>query len=176
MNILIFAGVYYQKDRSRLDNKHEHHSQQASQSSSEDHMSSITGASGPLLSSSTTLDLTKTSLILSAVKSPQSGSPPLSHGLSHISECPPAFADAPRKYSPVVSGLNLGVDSGGQWKGFRPMMPNGSTTQTAMNEESLPCLPPPPRLISTAESQPLLPVAIPLPPRTNMSQYDELRV
>lgn len=177
LNILIFAGVYYQKDRSRLSEKHEQQSQQTSQSSSEDHMSAITGGSGPLLSSSATLDLTKTSLIMSSIRSPQSASPPSSHGLSHISECPPAFADKPVTASTLGGGtLSGSMCASTQIKGLRPMMPNGSATQIAIEGgDSVPCPPPPPRLAS-AESQPLLPITVPSPPRMKVPPYDELRV
>ncbi|XP_063601148.1 neuroligin-4, X-linked-like [Penaeus indicus] len=162
LNILIFAGVYYQRDRSRLGDKQEQQSQQNSQSSSEQQMAAaISSASGPTLGSSINLEVTKPPLSVPAsLKAPPPS--PLAHtqAFTHISECPPAFADTP-----------LAVEGGGHCVAVPPPnIPNGSATLVVM-----PRPPPPPRLMP-AESQPLLPVHVPAPPRGKIPPYEELRV
>ncbi|XP_042223648.1 neuroligin-4, X-linked-like [Homarus americanus] len=121
LNILIFAGVYYQRDRSRLGDKQEQQqSQQNSQSSSEQQMAAISSASGPILGSSINLEVTKPPLTAaSSLKAPPPS--PLTHtqAFTHISECPPAFADNP-PVSREAGGHCLPIPP--------PTIPNGSAT------------------------------------------------
>lgn len=173
LNILIFAGVYYQRDRSRLGDKHEQQSQQNSQSSSEQQMAAISSASGPILGSSINLEVSKPTPLTAttSLKAPPPSPLGNTQAFTHISECPPAFADAP-----------VSLEGGGHCVAVAPpTIPNGSATllghqhQQQHKQMTLPRPPPPPRLLP-AESQPLLPVNVPAPPRGKIPPYEELRV
>lgn len=174
LNLLIFAGVHYRKDRSKGVKRKIPRVQNASQSSSEDQMSSITGTTGQLINSSTTLDLTKSSLIMASIKSNDS-SPTQSHGFPHISECPPAFADTPVASINEDPGsiLDCTLTENIIYQNSRGLSQNGSISQ--ISDSSTNMCPPPPR-ISTGETQPLLPIIIPSPPKLKSFQYDEFRV
>ena len=168
LNILIFAGVYYQRDRSRLEDKLEQQSQQNSQSSSEQQMSAISGATGPLLGSTLALDVTKSPMSATSPLQVQPPSPiTQTQAFTHISECPPAFADNPVTLPSEPSNTALPL------VGVLPQ-PNGSATIVGSNQ-GVPRAPPPPRLLSS-ETQPLLPINVPAPPRGKIPPYEELRV
>ncbi|XP_068222391.1 neuroligin-4, Y-linked-like [Palaemon carinicauda] len=117
LNLLIFAGVYYQRDRSRMGNKQEQQQQQNQHDSSQSSCSgggggeqqhqmaaAISSATGPTLgSSSINLEVMKLPMPVVTSSSSSSKAPPppsplshTPHPFAHISaECPPAFADTP---------------------------------------------------------------------------------
>ncbi|KAK7073876.1 Carboxylesterase, partial [Halocaridina rubra] len=184
LNALIFAGVYYQRDRRRMGNKEEQQSQQESQSSSEQQLAGISSVSGPSLGSTSNLvDTSKASFTaFSSIHIPPSPLP-YSQSFTHISECPPAFADTTSRQD--NSSHCVAVQP--------PTLPNGSATMLATQQQqqqqkateeqqpqhSIAMPPPPPSSLSQlvpSESQPLLPVNIPSPPRGKVPPYEELRV
>ncbi|KAK3862653.1 hypothetical protein Pcinc_031503 [Petrolisthes cinctipes] len=95
LNILIFAGVYYQRDRSRFGKKQEQQSQQTSQSSSEQQLGGQSCASSPVIGGTTSLELLKPPVTVSSLMAPPPSPMAYTQALTHISECPPGFADIP---------------------------------------------------------------------------------
>ncbi|CAL4082806.1 unnamed protein product, partial [Meganyctiphanes norvegica] len=186
LNILIFAGVYYQRDRSRMGNKQEQQQNSQNSSNSDQQMVAITPASGPSLGSTCNLEVTTKQTTLSdstPLKVPPPS--PLQHtqAFTHISECPPAFADLPT----LMEGGGVHCVPVPP-----PTIPNGSATllrQQLQQQQQLqqhqqhiqqqqhqvcPRPPPPPRL-TPSESQPFLPAVVPAPPRGKIPPYEELR-
>lgn len=163
LNILIFAGVYYQRDRTRMGDKQDQQTRLSSASSSEHQMAAITGAGGSLLGSTSALDVIAKTSQSTTTLSQNLSTPPFSQtqAFTHISECPPAFADTLVTFSSETKSVLPHIPP--------PHLPNGDITCKTM-----PRPPPPPRL--TSEKQPLLPANIPGPPRGKIPTCDELRV
>ncbi|XP_076065046.1 neuroligin-3-like [Oratosquilla oratoria] len=119
LNVLIFAGVYYQRDRSRMGDKSEQQSPKLTlQSMSDQQLGQMSHASGPILGSSITLESTKPPhSSVSALKAPPPSPLGQTQAFTHISECPPAFADNPlgfpaietKESFPITGGLVEGI-------------------------------------------------------------------
>ncbi|XP_068228661.1 neuroligin-4, X-linked-like isoform X1 [Palaemon carinicauda] len=187
LNALIFAGVYYRRDRRQLGDKKEQQTQHDSQSSSEQHIAGISSVFGPSLGSPTNVDMTKS---FTATTSRQVPSSPLSYSpeVTHISECPPAFADmvpceeSSSQYD-IPPAIPLSVANGNG-----PILggPGGAQQQfqqQKLSEEQQQArhylgIPPPHSImqLGPSESQPLLPINMPSPPHKKVPPYDELRV
>ena len=163
LNILIFAGVYYQRDRSRVNGKHDQQTRLSSASSSEHQMAAISGATSSMLGSTSALDVIAKTPQPTTVSAKTMQSPSLSQSpaFTHISECPPAFADTLVTFTSETQSVLPHIPL--------PNLPNGNVTG-----QTMPRPPPPPRLAN--ESQPLLPANIPGPPRGKIPTSDELRV
>uniref|UniRef100_A0A6A7GA10 Neuroligin-4, Y-linked-like n=1 Tax=Hirondellea gigas TaxID=1518452 RepID=A0A6A7GA10_9CRUS len=164
LNILIFAGVYYQRDRTRLADKHDQQTRLSSASSSEHQMAAISsGTAGSTIGSTSALDvIAKTPQTTIAPCRTLSSTPfTQTQTFAHISECPPAFADTLVTFTSQQQSVLPHITP--------PSIPNGDVTGNTM-----PRPPPPPRLSS--ESQPLLPANIPGPPRGKIPTCEELRV
>lgn len=195
LNLLIFAGVYYQRDRIRMRDKQEQQSQQGSLAGSEQQMTNLSPPT-----TTTTLEVPKSLLAAptSLMAPPPSPSPILTHtqALTHISECPEAFADPPCgdvdcRWTPVT--LATKPNGSATLVGSHPhplpqhqpcvqplpqqqyQQQHHHQLQQQQQQTTLPRPPPPPRLVP-AESQPLLPVHVPAPPRGKIPPYDELRL
>ncbi|KAA0201603.1 hypothetical protein HAZT_HAZT010645 [Hyalella azteca] len=163
LNILIFAGVYYQRDRSRMADKNEQQTRLSSASSSDHQMTGLSGATGSVLGSTSALDV--------IAKTPQSAisscniidATPFTQTqvFTHISECPPAFADTLVTFS-------------GDAQTALPNLPPSTLPNGDLSISSMPRPPPPPRLMQ--DEQTLLPSNIPRPPRGKIPNCDELRV
>ena len=165
LNVLIFAGVYYQRDRTRLGNKQEQQTRLSSASSSEHQMAAISGSPAAILGSTSALDVIAKTPQPITVPGKALQSPPFTQTqvFTHISECPPAFADTFVTFTSETQPANPHTNIP------PPNLPNGDVSGNIM-----PRPPPPPRL--TTESQPLLPANIPRPPRGKIPVCDELRV
>lgn len=167
LNILIFAGVYYQRDKTRLEVKsmQQHHQQQRNSSFVDSTTSSTKHYHHPT-SASVIVDVehdTSTMILTGSGTLPRSASSPSSHGHHSLLATLPRNHVTPSKQTQqqqqsqqlgsatLPRNINLITDTG-----IGPSPPNGSATL----HMSLPRPPPPPRSRSPPapnESQPLLP-------------------
>lgn len=163
LNVLIFAGVYYQRDRSRMGDKHDQQTRLSSASSSEHQMAAMTGASGSLLESTSALDVIAKIPHSTSILGQSLSTTPFTQtqAFTHISACPPAFADTLVTFTSENKPIIPHIPS--------PNLPNGDITINTLHQ-------PQPPLRLTSESQPLLPANIPGPPRGRIPTSDELRV
>ncbi|XP_066959144.1 neuroligin-4, X-linked-like isoform X1 [Macrobrachium rosenbergii] len=197
LNLLIFAGVYYQRDRSRaMGSKQEQQSQLHSQGGGgggggllgdQQQMAAISSATGPTLGSSINLEVMKLPMPVttSSVKAPPPSPLTHTHPFAHISECPPAFADTPLTLETgshcvtippppptIPNGSATMIDGGGQHQ-HQQQLKRQHQHQQQQEQIMMPRPPPPPRL---SESQPLLPAQVPAPPRGKIPPFEELQV
>lgn len=162
LNILIFAGVYYQRDRTRLGDKNEQQTRLSSASSSDHQMAAISGATGSSLGSTAALDvIAKTPQSVSSCNTIDSTPFTQTQVFTHISECPPAFADTLVTFTSEAPTL-------------LPNLPPSTLPNGDLSLSNMPRPPPPPRLGTDAQT--LLPANIPGPPRGKIPTCDELRV